>query len=59
MSGAAARESMKRLMEKPASDGRAPSAAPMAARAGRLMSMPKDGTEARRPSSKVKAKEVG
>ena len=37
----------------------ASSAAPVAARAGRLMSMPNDGSATRRPSSAVKAIEAG
>src|SRR5215813_9247000 len=59
MSGAAARLTIKALIVRPTSEGLAPSEAPVAARAGKLMSMPEYGTAARKPSSSVKAKEIG
>jgi hypothetical protein len=43
----------------PACAGATPSAAPVAVRAGRLMSMPNDGSATRRLNSKVKAMEAG
>jgi hypothetical protein len=43
----------------PACGGATPSAAPVAVRAGRLMSMPNDGRATSRLNSKVKAMEAG
>ncbi len=59
MSGATARLSMKALIVRPTSEALTPSVAPVAASAGKLISMPEYGTAARKPSSSVKAKEVG
>src|SRR3954468_8283920 len=50
---------MKALIVSPTSDALTPSAAPVAASAGRLMSMPEYGTAASAPSSSVNAKESG
>ena len=50
---------MKALIVRLTSEALLPSEAPVAARAGRLMSMPEYGTAARKPSSSVKAKEFG
>jgi hypothetical protein len=50
---------MKRLIIMPAYAGATPSAAPVVVRAGRLMSMAKDGRATRRLNSKVKAVEAG
>jgi hypothetical protein len=59
MSGATARLSMKALIVSPTSEGLTPSVAPVAASAGKLISMPEYSTAARKPSGSVKAKEVG
>src|SRR5258708_7767742 len=58
-SGATARLSRKALMGRRTSDGLAPRVAPVAASAGRLMSMPEYGTAARKPSNRVKAIDAG
>jgi hypothetical protein len=50
---------MKRLIIKPTCAGATRSAAPVAVRAGRLMSMPKDGRATRKLIRKVKAIEAG
>ena len=50
---------MKALIVRPTSEGLTPSVAPVAASAGKLISMPEYGTAARKPSSSVKAKEAG
>jgi hypothetical protein len=50
---------MKALMVSPTSEGFTPSVAPVAASAGKLISIPEYGTAARKPSSSVKAKEAG
>src|SRR5258708_31130097 len=50
---------MNRLMVKPALPALTPSDAPMALSAGRLMSMPKEGSAANAPSISAKAAEWG
>jgi hypothetical protein len=50
---------MKALIVKPTSEELTPSVAPVAASAGKLISMPEYGTAARKPSSSVKEKEAG
>jgi hypothetical protein len=50
---------MNALMVRPTSEGLTASVAPVAASAGKLISMPEYGTAARKPSSNLKAKEAG
>jgi hypothetical protein len=50
---------MKALIVRPISEALTPSVAPVAASAGKLMSMPEYGTAARKPSSSMKAKDTG
>src|SRR4030088_1044916 len=54
-----AKPTMKRVIIKPARAGVTRSAAPVSVRAGRLMSMPKDGSATRKLNSTVKAMEAG
>jgi hypothetical protein len=51
--------SMKALIVRPTSGALTRSAAIVVANAGKLISMPEFNTTARKPSSSVKAKEVG
>jgi hypothetical protein len=50
---------MNRLIVKPTCAGATRSVAPVAVSAGRLMSIPNDGSATRNPRSRVKAVEVG
>ena len=50
---------MKALIVRPISEGLTPSEAPVAASAGKLISMTEYGMAARKPSSSVKANDAG
>jgi hypothetical protein len=54
-----AKPSMDRLIINPTRAGATRNVAPMVVRAGRLISMPKDGNATRNPNSKVKLVEAG
>jgi hypothetical protein len=56
---ATARLSMNALMVRQTSEGLTASVVPVAASAGKLISMPEYGTVARKLSSSLKAKEAG